>query len=119
MATSDMYKMNISTSHVYLRLIWFVLYWYYVFSAKQAVWRYKKVCLKSKEIYCVLDLASVAAKTHSCVAHTFCMGEVVLAPTAPYIIHLLKVHYHSVSLGKLYKWKYVGLLLHHLVQKLE
>ena len=34
----------------------------------------------------------------------FVWGEFVFAPTVPYTVHLLKVHCHSVSLGKLYKW---------------
>jgi len=38
----------------------------------------------------------------------------VFAPTALYIVHLLKVHYHSVSfINKMY-----GLFLHCFVQKL-
>ena len=33
----------------------------------------------------------------------FVWGEFVFIPTALYVVHLLKVHCHSVSLGKLYK----------------
>ena len=38
----------------------------------------------------------------------------MFAPTAPYIIHLLKVHSHSVSLCN----KTCGLFLHHFAQEL-
>jgi len=42
----------------------------------------------------------------------FVWGEFVFAPTVPCIIHLLKVHCHSVSIGKLYKM-WIVLLSHY------
>ena len=37
----------------------------------------------------------------------FVLGEFVIAPTALYIVHLLKIHCHSVSLGELLQIQHV------------
>jgi len=40
---------------------------------------------------CIFAIGRICARSNS-------------APTAPYVVHLLKLHFHSVSLGKLCKW---------------